>query len=469
MKIVRTAAAIAVLIVLMTSCRPVVPGDWAEDPAAEKKYDFPRIFQSFWSGINHNYLFWDMLPPDYWDNIYDEYKPKFDVLGAFEFTTGTEFPEDFPEACKTAYGYFIEMTSELSDGHLFVAFDDNLFDALRKIPGYENEFMFNPSYKNSSFSSIRPALGWIQKRTGYTEDDWVFFRSKWNTTSGSKRYATYNYSTLIKKYLSNSTARSGSIVIPGMLDDPLKMITGRIPIAGGPGYILYFYSSLQMIGNIILLDPAAFGPLEAQVTVIQDVVSQFLDDLKDDSGNLKGVIMDLRGNQGGSDVDFLGGRLLNKDLHYSQVRPKMGEGRLDYGEWMDWVIPAWPVQAERMQDPELPVIALVDKLTGSAAEMLTALIKQLPKGRVIGERTIGAASMPFDSEQFNAGRLKGGKFWQMVTMSAVQNRYGGVVIEKAGIQPDEEIPPEWAAFFAGTKDARLEAAIRHIDPGYRFP
>lgn len=460
MKILRAAA----LIVLLVSCRPVVSGDRAEDYAVEGGYDFPRIFQSFWSGMNHNYLFWDMLPVDYWDAIYDAYKPKFEALGV---CTGAE--PGFPEACKTAYGYFIDMTSELSDGHLFVSFDETLFAMLRQIPGYQNEFNFNASHKNSSYSSIRPALDWIQKRPGYTEDDWVFFVSTWTNASSSNRYAVYNYSTLIKKYLDDTSEKSDIILIPGMLDDPFKVIAGRIPISNGSGYILYFYSSLQMIENSVSLNPGDFGPLAGNIENIQAAVQQFLEDLKDPSDNLKGIIMDLRGNQGGSDVAFLGGRFLDKDLHYSQVRPKMGEGRLDYGEWMDWVIPAWHNATERLQDPNLPIVALTDKLTGSAAEMLAALIQQLPEGYLIGEYTTGAASMPFDNVQFNAGRLRGNKFWQSITMSAVQNRYNGVVIEKRGLRPDEEIPPDWNAFFDGTKDARLEAAIKHIDPERQFP
>jgi C-terminal processing protease CtpA/Prc len=115
------------------------------------------------------------------------------------------------------------------------------------------------------------------------------------------------------------------------------------------------------------------------------------------------------------------------------------------------------------------VVALVDKFTGSAAELSTLIVKAMPNGHVIGERTMGSISpMGGDNRVFNGGPFDGGKFWTRVNCAFLEVRdLDNHINEKVGIPPDEEVAAQWNDFLKG-KDHRLEAAIHYIDPNHVF-
>jgi C-terminal processing protease CtpA/Prc len=110
----------------------------------------------------------------------------------------------------------------------------------------------------------------------------------------------------------------------------------------------------------------------------------------------------------------------------------------------------------------------------SGAEFHTMIVKAMPNGAVIGEKTNGSASNTVDSLTYNGGAFNLGPIVSRVAGSVVQYRCAdGNIYEGFGILPDIDIPmsrSDWENFFGGTKtDKRLAEAIRYIDPAAALP
>lgn len=57
----------------LTGCRKEMPQ--MQNPRTEVYItNWTQLFESFWNGMNYNYVFWDIDPTD-WDAVYDEYHP----------------------------------------------------------------------------------------------------------------------------------------------------------------------------------------------------------------------------------------------------------------------------------------------------------------------------------------------------------------------------------------------------------
>jgi hypothetical protein len=68
--------------------------------------DFSELFKVFWQGMNSNYLFLDKETVN-WDNVYREYKPKFDSLNLRRYSDTT---------MNICFQYMVDMTKDLKDG-----------------------------------------------------------------------------------------------------------------------------------------------------------------------------------------------------------------------------------------------------------------------------------------------------------------------------------------------------------------
>lgn len=73
--------------------------------------NYPDIFQSFWNGMNTNYVFWGIDTTN-WDNMYTVYKPLFDQLTIFDSSHEAK-----------AEQYFSQMTRGLIDSHYTLDFE----------------------------------------------------------------------------------------------------------------------------------------------------------------------------------------------------------------------------------------------------------------------------------------------------------------------------------------------------------
>ena len=152
-------------------------------------------------------------------------------------------------------------------------------------------------------------------------------------------------------------------------------------------------------------------------------VSRLLGELKSSAGGVDGVIIDLRGNGGGSLVEAtqLTG-LFIEDGPIVQIREASGK-----------------VEAQNDNDPAVvydgPLAVLVDRSSASASEIFAAAIQDYGRGVILGEPTFGKGTVqsvvPLDRK---------GKLGQLKITIAQFFRVNGEGTQHRGVVPDVLFP-----------------------------
>ena len=300
-----------------------------------------------------------------------------------------------PSDLNKAAQYFREMTSGLIDGH------------------------YNISFGNSQVSDniISPAFERIKKRQEY------------------HRYFYYNG--IDKSYL-DSGFQEG--IVYGT--HPLVALSGSIR------------------ENILFFSCTKFELCEAYYSEneneVQSVLQSFFDKLLNMSDSMKGIIIDLRGNQGGDlgDLNFFVGHFIDTQLHYGYTQTKSGNGRLEYTPW----IKAYVNPGARGQKIDRPIIVLADLYTASLAEAVLMAFKTFSECVVIGETTWGATGPLVDTDVYNAGRFEIEGFLKVTTASCKFKYLNGNIYEGSGIPPDIAITFDEQSILRG-RDIQIEKAI----------
>ena len=101
-----------ITVISIISCREELPD--LKHPKDYNTDDLLSIFDSFWTGMNNNYIFWDVDSTD-WDAVYTKYRPLFSKLNIHDTSD-----------IKTAHFYFQEITAGLVEGHFLIKFNENL-------------------------------------------------------------------------------------------------------------------------------------------------------------------------------------------------------------------------------------------------------------------------------------------------------------------------------------------------------
>jgi hypothetical protein len=216
-------------------------------------------------------------------------------------------------------------------------------------------------------------------------------------------------------------------------------------------------------GKILYFHCNRFALEEAYQSItdnsVKSTLQYFFAQLKRSQSSIKGVIIDLRNNDGGniSDLNFFMGHLINAPLHFGFTRYKSANGRLAYTPWIDAVIQP---QAENVP-LTMPIIALADNYTISLAEAMAMAIKALPLGVVVGETTWGATGPITANVLYNDGPFTVPGFLSVNTSSAEFKYINDSIYEGRGFPPDISVPFNLAAINAG-KDLPLEKTISLI-------
>lgn len=322
MRILRLLAFAAIFSISLSGCRKEFPN--TVDPRNQLIGNWSDAFQGFWDGMNYNYVFWSVDPTN-WDNVYAEYKPKFVGLEIGD-------PTDDVEAIKL----FEDLSSTLIDHHMSITIKtDNMKDAVRFYPA-DNE---------------------IEKRTYYHDKyvrELLYEVVELNKTSGR-----ISNSVSERQYLDPKSEKY------------LDMLSYLID-----GDVAYITFSSFRIAVTIRAEPE--GPIARAYNNFIEIINN--------TPNLKGVIIDVRENGGGStaDFDYIVSPFLETRTIFGYTRSKNGLGRLDYAPWAPIEIAPKKVFNRSL---DIPIVVLVDLNSVSMSEMSSLALRRTPKGRTHLGRT----------------------------------------------------------------------------------
>jgi hypothetical protein len=364
---------------------------------------FTATFEMFWSGMNHNYVFWEIDTTD-WDRVYNEYYPKFKALDTVE--------TDIADKRDTARRYYCEMTKGLIDGHYTVVFDDNTG--------------FVPSYARLD--------------SNYTPELW-------------REYHSYFLNICNNNLINRRNYIRGNFIV----------ITGYIAVEGGI-VPYFFWNNFYILKNI----------KEDRTEQLSDAIESFYDMVK--RSDVKGVILDVRGNGGGNAVEpgwILGG-LIDRETVMAYTKRKNGEGRLDYTPWIPFRI----LPLSGAPNITAPIVILTDIHSVSCSELVTMGVRNLPNGNgvQIGKTTYGGNG----KLTYNAIE-NGGQFSTVILFNGIEPQYqqiklvytssemtkaafDGKCYEGKGIPPNIDIALDITKYQNGI-DTQLERALQYIATG----
>lgn len=194
----------------------------------------------------------------------------------------------------------------------------------------------------------------------------------------------------------------------------------------------------------------------AEANGVQSVLDYFFSRLSNLPPDIKGIIVDVRGNLGGdlSDLNFFVGRFIDKPLHFGFTQSKSGNGRLDFTPW----IKAYVNPVSGASAVNIPIIVLADVNTASLGEAVVMALKSLPNAIFIGETTWGATGPLTDEELYNAGQFEVDGFLSVKTSSSKFRFLDGKIYEGIGFPPDVYVSYNSRILIDG-KDVQLEKAI----------
>lgn len=200
----------------------------------------------------------------------------------------------------------------------------------------------------------------------------------------------------------------------------------------------YGYNTFGWINDIGYLHISAIGD---NMVLIDEILDHF--------SSCKGLIVDLRQNQGGNFTYAISefGRFTDIERLTCRSKTKNGPGPNDYTDWYDWYV--YP-SGEYF---DKPIVVLVDRYTVSSGERMLLAFKTLPNVTIIGEPSSGALGTKIGKE------LANGWFYTLVTQKI--EYIDGSYFEGVGIPPDIYSKNTLEEMAAG-QDKTLELALEQF-------
>jgi carboxyl-terminal processing protease len=151
--------------------------------------------------------------------------------------------------------------------------------------------------------------------------------------------------------------------------------------------------------------------------VIDDLVQQFKD--------TKGLLIDVRGNQGGEgfNAEIVADRFADQKRLCMIYCKKIGPGKNDFSGWINHY-----TQPKGAYQYLKPVVVLTSRATASAAEFFVMAMQVLPHVTIVGDTTGGGFGLPIFRELPNG--------WTYRLSTEIAATADGYVIEGKGIPPD---------------------------------
>ena len=179
-----------------------------------------------------------------------------------------------------------------------------------------------------------------------------------------------------------------------------------------------------------------------QITEFDDVtVGQFAENFEQlKEQGMKGLIIDLRGNPGGSVTSVC-----------AVAEHLLPEGLIFYMEDKDGNRTEYTCEGA---DFDLPLVVLVNEYSASAAEILSGAIKDSGIGKLVGKKTFGKGIVQDVISLQDGSAIK-------LTIANYYTR-GGNDIHLKGIEPDVEVELDADAYLEDKTDTQFDKAVEMI-------
>ena len=185
----------------------------------------------------------------------------------------------------------------------------------------------------------------------------------------------------------------------------------------------------------------AVGSLEGHPSVFSELVARTAELL-----DAPGLIMDLRGNMGGSEVQAqrIAALFIDRERTYARSEMRAGPHPGDLVEVRPRSLDPGTVEKPYGR----PIVCLLGPGCVSSGEGMAMMMRVVPKATLLGQPTRGASGNPAP-----AGLPNGVTVWYSRWISMLPD---GTPIERKGVQPDKLIEHR------GTGDVTFDAAIEEL-------
>ena len=468
-------------------------------------------FRVFWNAMNQNYTLWD-YEEKYglnWDNVYNEYLPKFEALDQ----PGTEVTDSALKALMS------EVVAPLHDGHMSVEFmnhqtknpvivspgsirsesrDDaeELEGFKASMYGYANNgdlkrFMQYDATVMGQLTYMlgTPGLGlqWVKSRiaeleakSSLTESEVILYGGLRNFDSGMGKLFGQRLSTAFLNEFNSLVQKYSYLNIPFMEPiDPRFINCGmKLEFAQTKDDIVYL--QISQFSLSVYLDDEFFqeelSGVERNEEIRENIVKvwqSWFDTIQDlhKSGQLKGVVIDVRSNPGGfmNDANYVLGALLpSGGLQYGWSRYKRGVGRYDFSPFMPKMMFTMDESHEVVNDR--PIVVLANGGSVSMSEMTSLTAQQLENGTVIGRRTFGGLC-GLTGNSANSDNYSGHIGVEGTTPVYVYMPTECIFtidkkpLEGIGVTPDIEVAFDTKLYQETKRDSQIDRALEFIRTG----
>ena len=506
----------------VTSCREssdtLLPYDFNDVVSFEEGYSsFGGKYNIAWKALNQYYSIWDYESQNGldWDAAYDTYYPQFAALDK----RGNDNPvtdAELKELMDKAFG-------GLHDGHLDITFCNHHNNNSPVIMSPSNLRNLNREdadiavkYKpNISKYYILPANGEV-----VVDENGQPQSAYYSTEVGELLYIFKNTDGIGYKWICDQIDLYSQLVLPTVEQleklaalkelkaklseelsvDDFNTLALQYAYLGVPGFtminsgfteegltvqyallkgnIAYFYFSQFAISSYLTEDGLANldkndPNLLVHIAGIKAVWQAWFNAIQElgKAGQLGGVIIDLRGNRGGSTDDFpfaLGALRPSGGMVVGKERFKRGTGRLDYSVPMPAVMDTYPDEHYVVDDK--PIVLLTNCNSISMSEVTSLAAKTLNNAKLIGKRTWGGLcgltgneknTINYSGKIGEPGKTPVYCYCPTLALMTVDDQ----ILEGVGVTPDIEVDFDVVQFEATGKDSQLDRALQYIRNG----
>lgn len=472
---------------------------------------FAGKFDVLWEGMSTNYGLWDY---EYehgldWDQVYDEYRPKFAALDSQQ----TEVTD------AQLKGLLDSVVAPLHDGHLAIILKNHVTGnsvltspgslRVRSERGEEYQTVANKKISIDYYQTAGEMLEFKTANTNTMQYAAVvpmrYLTAKIDTLTAKQEQGTLTpaesdtltlFTTIADEIRAALSAGSTSAVIaaynrivlryeylhiPGLEEVDSRLNEYALNVAYGlfKGNIAYFgfdhfkltaYLNEGVVKQIFGTPSAS---TQAVIDAVKDAWTSWFNAIQahQTAGDLGGVIIDIRSNGGGylNDYQYVIGSLLpSGGYHSCNARLKRGPGRYDYS-------PVLPQYMSTLEDEHVtvsaPVVVLCNCASVSMAEHTAYGAKVMENGTLIGTRTFGGFSA-LSGETTYSDNYSGYVGIQGTTPvfcyipQEVALTLDDQIVEGYGFAPDIEIAFDAETWNKGAgPDNQLDRALQFIRTG----